>query len=58
MNRLYTTYKEQLQIYTWLIKRHVSALFGHHQMVLRYIRSLYQWDHMVYIGLVSYQIEV
>jgi len=31
MNRLYTTYKQQIQIYNWLIKRHVSALFGHHQ---------------------------
>jgi len=31
MNHLYTTYKYQLQINNWLIKRHVSALFGHHQ---------------------------
>jgi len=31
MNRLYTTYKLQLQIFNWSIKRNVSALFGHHQ---------------------------
>jgi len=31
MNRLYITYNKQLQIYNWLIQRHVAALFGHHQ---------------------------
>ena len=36
LNPLYTTYKEQLQIYNWLIKQHVSALFGHHRAYKRW----------------------